>query len=393
MRGQEWYYSLQKLKLTSSFCLHHKSGKEIYSKVAGFDSVAPDAQPLREDAVFKLASATKLIVSIALLQCIDSDLVGLDEPLSKILPELDGKEILLGESETGFIFESSKIKIAPRHLLSHTSGLAYPFLHPLLGKWRASPVGLEGQNSRIIAEKYNTPLLFEPGTGWVYGGSLDWAGVLVRRLNKGISLEDYMIENIWKPLGLSHPFPTFAISNHPEYKARLLQGTTRNSAGQLEPHEFWFGDNPEDQEGGAGLVATAQDYTAVLADLVSDSPKLLKLETVSLMFTPQIPTGSPCISMLHQLRPAWEHIAGPISSDVVNHGLGGLLLLGDVPEISQPKNLLVWGGASNIAWFASKELGVAGFFATQISPFGDQPVNDLINGWKKDFWSRFDTVP
>lgn len=366
------------------------TGTEIYSRIAGFDSPLADARPLREDAVFKLASATKLMVSIALLQCVERGLVGLDEPLTKILPELDGKEILLGDSENGYISAPSKIKITPRHLLSHTSGLGYPFLQPLLGKWRATPAGSVGQNSRIMAEKYNVPLIFEPGTGWIYGGSLDWAGVIVRRLHDGISLEDYMIENIWKPLGLSSPFPTFCISNHPDYKSRLMQGASRNSDGRLEPFEFWMGDNPEDQEGGAGLVATAQDYIAVLADLVSDAPKLLKSETVSLMFTPQIPLGSPGISMLHQLRPAWEHIAGPIPDDFVNHGLGGLLLLGDVPEIGQPKNLLVWGGATNIAWFACKELGVAGFFATQISPFGYPPVNDLINGWKKDFWNKFE---
>jgi len=95
--------------------------------------------------------------------------------------------------------------------------------------------------------------------------------------------------------------------------------------------------------------------------------------------------------MLLQLRPAWVTVSGPISDDAVNHGLGGLLLTGEVEEIGQPKGLLAWGGASNIVWFASRELGVAGFFGTQISPFGDPAANELINAWKKDFWSKYNT--
>lgn len=368
-------------------------GNEIYSKISGHDSLSTDASPLREDAVFKLASATKLMTSIALLQCVDRGLLDLDEPLTKILPELDGKEILTASSKTGFTSEPSKHNITARHLLTHTSGLAYHFLHPLLIAWTETTAGQEHQNrnSQVVTEKYNTPLVFEPGDGWAYGSSLDWAGVVVSRLQNGMSLEDYMIENIWKKVGLSSPYPTFAISKDPEYAARLMQGAERTSDGRLKAYDFPFLDNPQGQEGGAGLASTAKDFLAVLADLISDSPKLLKPKTISEMLTPQLAAGSPSIPMLLQLRPAWDNVSGPVSGDSVNHGLGGLLLLGDAPEIGQPKNMLVWGGASNIIWFACKEAGVAGFFGTQVSPFGEPEVRKLINAWKKDFWDTFNS--
>jgi hypothetical protein len=169
----------------------------------------------------------------------------------------------------------------------------------------------------------------------------------------------------------------------------LQKAYGRTSDGTSKPHEFWFGDNPVDQEGGSGLCATAKDYLAVLADLVSDSPKLLKPETISLMFTPQLEPDSQAIKMLLQLRPAWDPVSGPVPGEMVNHGLGGVLMLGEAAEIAQPKNILGWGGASNTIWFASRELGVAGFFGTQFHPFGDPVVKEIINAWKKDFWTGF----
>jgi CubicO group peptidase (beta-lactamase class C family) len=343
---------------------------------------------LSEDCVLKVASATKLMTSIALLQCVDKGQIGLDEPLTRILPELDGKEILKnGSTESGLDSVPSQQKITARQLLSHTSGLAYRFLNPLLIKWAKTPAGQQNPDSHLVAEKYNVPLIFEPGEGWAYGVSLDWAGVAVSRLNNGITLEDYMIENIWKKVGLSAPFPTFHISKHPDYKERLMQAAERVPDGSLRPFEFWQGDSLEGGEaGGHDLVCTAKDWIAVLADLISDEPKLLRTETIDLMFVPQITAGSPGMEMLLQLRPAWEVIAGTISNNDVNHGLGGLLLTGPIPEIGQPANLLAWGGASNIVWWISREKGLAGFFGTQIPPYGDPAVKELINAWKRDFW-------
>ncbi|EON63749.1 beta-lactamase [Coniosporium apollinis CBS 100218] len=367
-----------------------RNGNELYSKIAGYDSLSPDAPPLREDAVLKLGSATKLITSIALLQCVDEGLIRLDEPLTKILPEFDGKEILTEVSGSDFTFERSKNAITARHLLTHTSGLGYRFTHRLL-RLRAESRNQE-KPSYQVTERYMMPLVFEPGTGWLYGCSLDWAGVAVSRLHHGMSLEDYMVENIWKKLGLSSPFPRFNISRHPEYNARVMQGAIRTNDGRLEPCDRWAFDNPEDQEGGSGLSSTAKDYVAVLADLISDSPKLLKPATISEMFTPQLVPKSPSIQMLLGLRAAWDTVAGPVSEDDINHGLGGLLCVGPVPEISQPGNMLAWGGASNIVWWVNRELGVAGFFATQQSPFGNPTVTKLVNAWKKDFWSQFNRI-
>ncbi|RAL14706.1 serine hydrolase domain-containing protein [Aspergillus homomorphus CBS 101889] len=367
-----------------------RSGAEVYSKVAGYNSLDPDSPPLHESAVLQLASATKLITSIALLQCVEKDLITLDQPLTTILPELDGIEILTDVVDGQFSFEPSTTPITARHLLTHTSGLGYRFTHPLL-RLRAEARKNETPSLRVI-ERYKMPLVFEPGTGWLYGCSLDWAGVVVSRLHDGVSLGDYFVKNIWKPLGLSAPFPRFNISVHAEYHAQLMQGALLTPEGRLEPLERWAFDNPEDQEGGSGLSATTKDFVAVLADLVSDAPKLLKQTTVAEMFVPQLAPKSPSVQNLLELRPAWDTVAGPIADNAVNHGLGGLLCVGAVPEIGQPKGMLAWGGASNIVWWMNRELGLAGFFATQQAPFGNPTVTKLVNAWKKDFWTQYNAI-
>lgn len=257
--------------------------------------MSPDSLPLDENAVVRLASATKIITSIALLQCVDKGLIGLDEPLTKILPEFENKEILTGVSGSEFSYEPSKTPITARHLLTHTSGLGYWFTNALLHPWAEARNKRQGGPSFRVTERFSYPLVFEPGTAWLYGCSLDWAGVVVSRLNGGISLEEYFVENIWKPVGLQAPFPRFNISTHPEYNSKAMGGALRTPEGKLVPNDKWSFDNPEDQDGGGGLSGTAKDYLAVLADLVSDSPRLLKQETITEMFQPQLVENSESI--------------------------------------------------------------------------------------------------
>lgn len=354
-----------------------------------------------------MGSATKLITSIALLQCVDDGLLTLDEPISRILPEFTTNEIITanqdeGKEQKGFTTRPATSPITARHLLTHTSGLGYWFLHPLLIKWKQSgAAGPKGTSQRIV-ERFNIPLLFEPGEGCFYGPNLDWAGVVVSRLHGGISLEEYMVERIWKAVGRTAPFPTFHVSRHPEYEARLMQTADRipdgqEGAGKLNPtpgNAFCVG-LEEDDEGGAGLTLTMDDYIAVLQDLISDGCKLFRnkpQESLALLFEPQFQRGSDAARGLIQQRPAWDMVAGPVvrEDEEINHGLGGLLITGEVPEIRQPANTLCWGGSPNIAWFTNRERGVAGFFATQMSPFGNSAVKELVNAWKKDFWSQYD---
>jgi CubicO group peptidase (beta-lactamase class C family) len=200
-------------------------GLEFYSKIYGQSSTGPDSKTLKRDAVFKVASITKVITSIAVLQCIERGLIGLDDPVGEVLPELKDPEIIsFKDPETKTLdFIKAKNLITPRHLLTNTSGLTYDAMDPRLQAWRASRgEGLLFMQAEI-PKAFGTPLIFEPGESWAYGPSLDWAGLMVRRLNGNITFEQYLIDNMWRPLGCFSPFPTFDLNKHPDYKAKLIQ--------------------------------------------------------------------------------------------------------------------------------------------------------------------------
>lgn len=273
-------------------------------------------------------------------------------------------------------------------------------MHPLLMKWATQmPAGKKSREAKLVHERHAIPLVFEPDEGWMYGVGLDWAGCLVRRLHGGISLEDYMIEHIWKRVGLEAPFPTFCLGRDgeegEEYRGRLMGAAERVEDAEggrklgLRGYSFWQGDNPHDQDGGHGLCLTTKDFVAVLADLVADEPKLLSKRLVEEMFTPQLTPGSVAQRALGDFRVACDIVAGKDApGEAINHGLGGLLVTEGSEESSMPAGTLAWGGAANTIWFACRERGVAGFMSTQLHPFGDEVVRELVEAWRRDVWAH-----
>ncbi|KAF2668169.1 beta-lactamase/transpeptidase-like protein [Microthyrium microscopicum] len=362
-----------------------------YSKRYGRNAIESDASPISNNGVFKVASCTKLITTIAALQCVERGLISLGESVYKILPEISDLPIIHTPDEGKTIsFTKPTKEITLRMLLTHSSGLAYDGMSPASVTWRAE----RGQEPMVypisgtVPECYATPLLFEPGEGWIYGSGLDWAGYLVRRLNGNISLRDYFTTNIFEPVGRTAPFPTFDISDHPDMKARLVTCYERTEDGGLKEAVAPFGENALDEHGGSGLALTVPDYCAVLSDLLKDEPKLLKPETVKQMFTSQFQPDSPALQGLLENSYVWLLNTGgvPPPEASVNYGLGGLLLLEGVPELNIPANTLTWSGYTSPVWMVNRDRGIGGFFATQMLPPGDPKTGELIAAyWKEHF--------
>jgi CubicO group peptidase (beta-lactamase class C family) len=363
-------------------------------KTFGRQAIASDAPPVKENAALKVASCTKLITSIAALQCVERGLIGLDDSVSDILPEVAKLEVI-GSDDGGktLTFTKANKHITIRQLLTHSSGLAYDGLSPLIVAHRKAqglPESASYPISGTVAECYSNPLAFHPGEGWLYGPGLDWAGQLVRRLNNNISLEEYFVENIFKTVGAPAPYPTFNLSEHPDLKENLLECANRTPEGGLEPVFAPFGDLPKDEHGGSGLALTTQHYLAVMADLLGDNGKLLKPETIKQLFTPQFETGSPSQKGLE----AWSLIFAPMTGGEVgmpgvNYGLGGLILTEGAPNVNIPKNTLMWGGFTNPVWQVNRERGIAGWIGVQQLPPSDPAFVALGNIFWKDFWSTF----
>ena len=315
------------------------------------------------------------------MQCLERGQIALDDEVERHLPELANPVIIapaaVGEADpaTPFRLIPAKGKITLRQLLTHTSGFGYDMFDPLMLSWRASraepPMGLSG---RVVAA-YSTPLRFEPGQGWAYGGGVDWAGVLVSRLNDGISLEAYVQEHICRPLGMSST--TFRLQERPLVKSRLMDMTVRMDDGTLIPGQSPFPDPAMDDVGGAGIYTSVPDYLELLDDLIRERPRILRKETVAEMFKPQLDLASPAAQALVENNAIVSSMTGSGSyEDGMNFGLGGCLSLKDLGVMR--KATLAWGGMPNITWFANREHGVAGIYATQLLPPGDLQSAQMV---------------
>ena len=146
---------------------------------------------INENNIFRIASMTKALGSVAALQLVEKGKITLDEPLDEYLPEMSSINIL---DEKNQIVNPEK-SITLRHLLTHTAGFGYHFTSTKLSKWD------ELKNEIGWSEKYQ-PRLFESGTSYMYGTNIDWVGRLVEKIS-GMNLEDYFRDYITGPLEMN----------------------------------------------------------------------------------------------------------------------------------------------------------------------------------------------
>ncbi|KAJ4311310.1 hypothetical protein N0V84_010515 [Fusarium piperis] len=345
------------------------------------DSIAGTEVDL--DTGFWVFSVTKLFTAISTLQCIEKGLVGLDDPVGQILPELAKPQIISPspESDPPFKLVPATQSITVRQLLTHTSGLSYDAMNPNLLAWRKSrgetPLTMTGS----LIDAYSLPLLFEPGSGWSYGCSLDWAGVLVERLNGGIKLGEYFKKHILDPLGLKHT--TFHPLDRPDGGAYLAKMHTRNAEGRLIQIDSPYPTRPHSEKGGMGLVTTSNDLVEVLRDILKDKPLLLKEESISLLFTPQVASGDSRFADLVKQNALHSQLTGD-GTETPNVAFGlAAMIVGDGGVPVLPAKSLTWNGMPNIGWFINREEDVGAIYLTQMLPPGEtQSVSLLQAYWK-----------
>jgi methyl acetate hydrolase len=160
--------------------------------------------PMTTDSIFRIASMTKAVTSVAVMQLVERGRVQLDEPAGTYLPELARVEVLEDFDANGTAkLRLPKTPVTVRQLLTHTSGFGYDFLDEKLSRYVAAGgvPGVRTGDSGFL----KAPLLFDPGTKWEYGISTDWLGKLVEKIS-GQSLEEYFRQNIFAPLGMGDSF-------------------------------------------------------------------------------------------------------------------------------------------------------------------------------------------
>jgi CubicO group peptidase (beta-lactamase class C family) len=267
-----------------------RHGKVAYHQSFGRLDPASD-KPMGTDAIFRIYSMTKAIVSVAVMMLWEEGRLLLGDPIGKYIPAFNHTMVgVISGGDYGLTDPRSPITV--QDLLRHTSGLTYEFrgdtpIHAAYGKARIAR--LKQTNADQAEELAGLPLLHQPGSMWEYSRSTDVLGRLVEVIS-GQTLGTFLSERILTPLGMTSSGFAVPESDHGRIAEPFLKDPENGTAVALldvrRPAIF--------ESGGGGMVATTMDYARFLAMLLGNgrlgSTRLLGRKTVELMTSDHLGT-------------------------------------------------------------------------------------------------------
>ncbi|HYF24413.1 MAG TPA: serine hydrolase domain-containing protein [Baekduia sp.] len=324
--------------------------------------------PVQADTVFRIASMTKALATVAVLQLAEQGRLDLDAEVRSILPEFGELQVLEGFDGDTPRLRPPATQATVRQLLNHTAGCSYWFTNADLLRWHditQTPDVFSFSKAYLKA-----PLVADPGTRWEYGTNTDWAGLVVEAVS-GQTLGAYLREHLFEPLGMRET----SFRRSPEQVQRTMPLHSRTDDGGLVANGIEYPDEPEFEPGGHGAYSTAGDYGRFLRMLLRggelDGARVLKEETVDLAFSPSI--GD--IQLPELIRSARPDLTNDIPALPVpsTWGLGFQLVLADIPDLRRAGSGS-WAGLANCYFWVDRASGVAGAWLTQVLPFFDEPI-------------------
>jgi methyl acetate hydrolase len=341
----------------------------LYLKAFGKKDVARGI-PMSRDTVFRIASMTKPLTSVGIMMLYEEGKLRLEDPASNYLPAYKGREVIasFSEQDATYTTRPPKGEITIRHLLTHTSGLSYPFTSRTI-------LAIQTKTGNDPKE---LPLLFDPGTKWNYSPATAVLGDIIQKLS-GQSLEDWDQARIFRPLGMVDTTYTPA----PEKAARLATIHQRETTGLVEnpnPAEY-----TPDVRGDGGLVSTASDYAAFVQMFLNEGSwhgkQLLKPETVRLMTSNQI--GRVVVETMPAAIPS-RSAAFPSGAGKDKFGLGFQIAVTDgTPAHERGAGSYSWGGIDNTHFWVDPKNGIGVVILTQVLPFYNPTSMDVIKRFEK----------
>jgi CubicO group peptidase (beta-lactamase class C family) len=293
-------------EIPGAVALVARNGQLAYYKSFGFADI--DAQtPMQKDNIFRLASMTKAITSVGAMILYERAFFQLNDPVSKYIPEFADmrvvSEVDANGDVSGTVPAVAQIKIID--LFTHTSGISYPFASNSVQKSYIGAGIIDGMTNKdtTLADQMKLlatqPLLFEPGSDYVYGLGLDLLGHLIEVVS-GKPLDQFFRDEIFAPLGMldSYFYLPKAKSNRLAIlyadvdEAGLIISRGHESNIILDNPSYPTGDGQSYFSGGAGVSSTAYDYARFVQMLLNngelDDARILSRKSVELMRSPRI---------------------------------------------------------------------------------------------------------
>jgi methyl acetate hydrolase len=352
----------------------------IYEGALGVRNLA-QGPAMTLDTMFRLASMTKAVTSVAAMQLVEQGKLQLDQPIGNVLPELSAPQVLEGFDDAGAPrLRPAKRPVTLRHLLTHTAGFGYEFLNADLIRYvkvSGTPSGNTGKLASL-----RLPLVFDPGDRWEYGINLDWVGRAVEAVS-GLPLEVYFRQRVFAPLGMADT--DYVISE--AQRSRLVSVHQRRPDGSLDPitppdppwREFW--------SGGGGLYSTGRDYLVFLQMLMHqgrfNGAQLLRPQTVALMGQNQI--GDIRAGVAKTAMPERSNDFDFFPGMSCKWGLGYMITPQPGPN-GRSAGSVTWAGIFNTYYWLDPSKRIAGVFLTQILPFADHKAVALYGEFENGIY-------
>ncbi|HEX6440968.1 MAG TPA: serine hydrolase domain-containing protein, partial [Stellaceae bacterium] len=288
-----------------------RAGRLGYAEAFGWRDREAGA-PMTADAIFRIASMTKPMTSVAAVMLSEAGALEIAAPVTDYIPEF--AELAVGIERT-----KPQRVMTVQDLLRHTSGLTYAQFgdSPVQMIWRDAKLMEEGQsNAELVAKLSRLPLMFEPGTTWEYSMSTDVLGRVVEVVS-GKSLAEFFAERICKPLGMSDT--GFAALG--KRAGRVAEPQADPATGNRPPMRNVTRDNSW-HSGGGGAVSTAADYLRFCQMLLNggefEGVRLLAPKTIAHMASDHLP---PDVQYGVTTRPRFGALA-PVPEMGYGFGLG-----------------------------------------------------------------------
>ncbi len=326
--------------------------------------------------IFKIASMTKALASVAALQLVEQGKITLDESLDEYLPEMSSIKILNKNNE---IIEP-KNSITLRHLLTHTAGFGYWFTSTQLSNWNELKKDLDWN------EKYE-PRLFESGSDYMYGTNIDWVGRLVEKITE-MNLEDYLRKNITGPLEMNSTW-----FNVPEELEDLVVSSSirNNDSGELIKNEYTKRKITKSFNAGGGISSSPEDYGKFLFCMLNkgkvNGVEILKEQTFDLMNTPQLDK----FKTTHRYVPVGNvdtKARGDKDNFFDSYDNWTLAWAYEENSTIRPNGTGYWAGFYNTYFTIDFENEFALVYMTQILPFNDMESYNLFTSFEKIIYNH-----
>jgi len=368
---------LEEFSIPSAVALVTNGERDIYLNSFGMLG-SESKKPMTSDAIFRIASMTKPITSIGVMQLLESGKIGLDDPISEHLIELPQFEIF-----DRFDFENGSFSTRPaqndvtiRQLLTHTSGIAYNFNSlelTRLGKSLGNPL---------------YPLQHEPGDRWTYGASTRLLGDLIME-KTGQGLFEFFEESLLGPLDMNETF--FEVPEKDSGRVVTIHQRSNKAFAEIK--------NPKKitapEYGDGGLNSTAADYAKFLRIFLNNGisyngKPVLRPETIEMIASNHI--GDLRTELQPMARPTFaREFPVPESLGVDYWGLG-FQIAGADSEFGRSKGSLSWAGIFNTKFWIDREKNIAAILLMQYLPFEDEAHLEILNRFEEAIYKNLKDV-